>query len=65
MTPLDTPVSPVNKAAVIPLTAVIAWLLRGITTGDWTDDGTVAGALATAIVTAVVWLTPNRARHRR
>lgn len=64
MNPLNTPAGPANKALVVPLTAIVAWVIRGITTDDWTDDGTVAGAIAALVVTVVVYLTPNRPRVR-
>lgn len=61
---LDTPASPVNKALVVPLTAIVGWVIRGVTTGDWTDDGVVAGAIATLVVTLAVYVVPNRPRVR-
>jgi hypothetical protein len=64
MNPLETPASPANKALVLPVTAVVAWVIRGVTTGDWTDDGAASLAIASLVAALVVYVTPNRPRLR-
>lgn len=48
------------KAYAALLTPVVAWLLKGITTGDWQADEAVAAGLSGLVMAVVVWAVPNR-----
>lgn len=47
-----------NKAYAALLTPVVAWVLKGTTTGDWTADDAVAAGISGLVVGAVVWAAP-------
>lgn len=58
----DIPETTPDKAYAAALVALLIYLVKAITTGDWTDDGAAALAASVVILPLVVYFKRNRLR---